>query len=146
MGGFVDIWSFWTLAAVFSGSALEGVRTHRVLCTFYRTFLHLPSFGTKIFWVNDSINAAICKHHSAKLYSVTELIGEYRTAEAELQHLFSSQVEFTCPSLQSFWQINMASELCDLVSPSDLWTLSGLCFTPYTCSEPTKSPGCMPGL
>lgn len=27
---------------------------------------------------------------------------------------FLSKVAFTCPSLQSFWQINIASELCDL--------------------------------
>lgn len=34
-------------------------------------------------------------------------------AEVEPQ-FFSSKVEVTCPSLQSFWQINIASELCDL--------------------------------
>lgn len=34
------------------------------LCTLDSTFLQLPTFTMKISWVNNNINAAICKHQS----------------------------------------------------------------------------------
>lgn len=34
------------------------------------------------------VKVTICKHHSAKLYSVTELLGEYNAAEVEHNTFF----------------------------------------------------------
>lgn len=53
---------------------------------------------------------------------------------------FSSQLESTCPGLQSSWQINMASELCLVIYIHSLAHGLSLC----TCSDPTISNVSMP--
>lgn len=50
----------------------------------------------------NCVKATICKHHSAKLCSVTELIGEYNAAEVEPQHFFFHRLNSLVPAFKAF--------------------------------------------